>query len=334
MNLKRRALLGFLAASAWLGVSSASAAAPKCAKPPKPTYVLKLGTAFATGHILVDAAEKFKELVEADTKGGIEIQITTAADTEDNVNVQTSQGVWDIQATGGPPLQVFAPEYFFFNGPYVIKDYAHFLRVWNGPLGDEAKDLVEANGNMVALGTVYRGFRQMTSNVPIAGTADLVGLRLRLPNVPTWVSVWSSLETVPTIVALGALHDALRDGLVDASEGDLSQISSLKLYEVQSNLTLTNHLVGVGWMFINQASLERLPRGYQHKLQKAMKQATEFATQKMIDSESALLVSLADSGMTVGVPDADAIREKARPAVDALFATQWPVTTWAEVLAQ
>jgi TRAP-type C4-dicarboxylate transport system substrate-binding protein len=187
---------------------------------------------------------------------------------------------------------------------------------------------------MVALGTVYRGFRQMTSNVPIAGTADLVGLRLRLPNVPTWVSVWSSLETVPTIVALGALHDALRDGLVDASEGDLSQISSLKLYEVQSNLTLTNHLVGVGWMFINQASLERLPRGYQHKLQKAMKQATEFATQKMIDSESALLVSLADSGMTVGVPDADAIREKARPAVDALFATQWPVTTWAEVLAQ
>jgi len=65
-----------------------------------------------------------------------------------------------------------------------------------------------------------------------------------------------------------------------------------------------------------------------------MESATAFATQKMIDSESALLISLADSGMVVGVPDADAIRTKARPAVETLFAEEWPVTTWDEVLAQ
>jgi tripartite ATP-independent transporter DctP family solute receptor len=334
MNFTRRELVGLLAVTALIGASvpDTAAAKPKCH--PATKYVLKLATAFAPGHILVDASEKFKELVEASTKGAVEIQITTAAGTEDAVNLQTSQGVWDLQATGGPPLQVFAPEYFFFNGPYVIRDYAHFQRVWNGPLGDQAKDLIEANGNMVALGTVYRGFRQMTSNTPIAGTADLVGLRLRLPNVPTWVSVWKALETVPTVVPLTELYAALRDGVVDASEGDLSQISSLRLFEVQSQLTLTNHLVGVGWMFINQASLERLPRQHQHRVRRAMERATAFATQKMLDSESALLVSLADSGMVVGVPDADAIRAKARPAVEALFATEWPVTTWDEVLAQ
>jgi hypothetical protein len=37
--------------------------------------------------------------------------------------------------------------------------------------------------------------------------------------------------------------------------------------------------------------------------------------------------------MTIVMPDADAIREQARPAVDELFRT-WPVTTWQEVLAQ
>lgn len=332
MTVSRRTMLALLAASGASVLSGTNRAQAADHKSPK--FVLKLGTAFAQGHILVDAAQKFKELVEADSKGKIEIQITPSADTEDNVNLQTSQGVWDLQATGGPPLQVFAPQYFFFNGPYVINDYAHFQRVWAGSLGDEARALIEANGNMLALGTVYRGFRQMTSNRPIAGPDDLIGLKLRLPNAPTWVAVWTALETVPTVVALGSLHDALASGLVEASEGDLSQISSLKLYEVQSDLTLTNHLVGVGWMFANKTSFQRLPHAYRRLVECAMHRATAFATQKMVDSESSLLISLSDAGMSVGVPDADAIRAKAKPAVDQLFATEWPVTTWDEVLAQ
>ncbi len=340
MDSIRRALLGWLAAGAIVGAGSpADARSPKpqrCQppKPPEPKFVLKFGTAFATGHILVDAAQKFKELLEADTKGRIAVELTPSADTEDNVNLQTSQGIWDIQATGGPPLQLFAPEYFFFNGPYVIRDYAHFQRVWAGPLGDEARAQVETAGNLLSLGTVYRGFRQMTSNAPILGPAEIVGLKLRLPNVPTWVSVWSALEAVPTVVPLTELYAALQTGIAQASEGDLSQISSLKLYEVQSHLTLTNHLVGIGWIFINRTTFEKLPRHYQRAVERAVEKATAFATQKTLDNEASLLASLAGSGMQVGVPDAAAIREKAKPAVDQLFATQWPVTTWEEVLAQ
>lgn len=76
-----RALAGFLAGLALCGAScpDTAAAKPKYGKPTK--YVLKLGTAFAPGHILVDASQKFKELIEADTRGRIEVQITTAADT-------------------------------------------------------------------------------------------------------------------------------------------------------------------------------------------------------------------------------------------------------------
>jgi tripartite ATP-independent transporter DctP family solute receptor len=333
MKTVARRLFCFLIAAGAFGLSSPDSAFAK-PKEKKPKYVLKLATAFAPGHILVDASQRFKELIEADTKGKIQVQITASAGTEDAVNIQTSEGVWDMQATGGPPLQVFAPQYFFFNGPYVISDYAHFSRVWNGELGEQARELIEENGNMVSLGTVYRGFRHMTSNEPILSATDLIGLKLRLPNVPTWVAVWSELETVPTVVSLGELYGALASGLVDASEGDLSQISSLKLYEVQSHLSLTGHLVGVGWMFINRTAFENLPHGYQCKVQKAMRKATEFATQKMVDSENSLLELLTTNGMEIVTPDAAEIRAKAKPAVDQLFATEWPVTTWDEVLSQ
>jgi tripartite ATP-independent transporter DctP family solute receptor len=301
---------------------------------PERDVVIRLATTFAPGHILVDTSERFKALVEAESKGNITVDLRPAAGTEDGINLETSMGIVDMQATGGPPLQVFAPAYFFFNGPYVIRDYDHFLRVWNGPLGDDAKQLVREAGNMVALDTVYRGFRQMTSKVPINGTADLVGLKLRLPTVPTWLKVWSSLETQPTAIPLPMLYESLRTGVVDASEGDLSQISSLRLYEVQSHLSLTNHLVGVGWFFVNEDFWQSLSHRQRRRIRQAMQEAAAFGTQKMQDSEASLLQSLQAAGMTVVMPDAAAIRAKARPAVDELFRTDWPVTTWDEVLAQ
>jgi TRAP-type transport system periplasmic protein len=301
---------------------------------PERDVVIRLAMTFPTGHILADTSERFKALVEAESRGNITVDLRPAAGTEDEINLQTSMGTVDMQATGGPPLQVFAPRYFFFNGPYVIRDYDHFLRVWNGRLGDAARAEVLEKGNMVALDTVYRGFRQMTSKVAINGPAEVIGLKLRLPVVPTWIKVWSALEAQPIAIPLPMLYESLRTGVADASEGDLSQISSLKLYEVQSHLSLTSHLVGVGWFFVNEDFWQSLSHRQRRRIRAAMQEAAQFGTAKMKDSEATLLQSLQAAGMTVVTPDAAAIRTKARPAVDDLFRTDWPVTTWDEVLAQ
>jgi hypothetical protein len=54
----------------------------------------------------------------------------------------------------------------------------------------------------------------------------------------------------------------------------------------------------------------------------------------MIASEKGVLLELQRKGMQVIIPDADSFRDKAKPAVEQLFKTTWPVTTWAEVLGQ
>lgn len=300
----------------------------------KPTITLKLATAFATGHILNDYCLKFKEIVEKITCGKITVAFESALDTEENVNIRCSTGDVDMQATGGYPLQVFAPQYFFFNAPYVIKDYDHFVRVWNGELGKEAKKLIKENGHMRDAGTVYRGLRQMTSNKPINGPVDLVGLKLRLPTVPVWVTVWSALETTPVQVPLTGLYNALATGVAEASEGDLAQIYSYKLYEVQSHLTFTNHLVAIGWIMINDDFFNKLPLHYKVAVLVSSYVACDYATEKLKSSEQGFLDQLIANGMTTVTPDAEAIRQKAKPAIEQLFATQWPVTTWDEVLAQ
>ena len=314
---------------------SAHAHHPECSLRWPAKTTIRFATPFNPGHILADTAEMFKDIIECTTHGLTRVEIEAGLASEEQVNLDTTAGLVDIQATGGEPLEVYAPEYFFFNAPFVIIDYDHFLRVWDGPLGAAAKDLVKQNGNQVSLSTVFRGFRQTTSNSPILEPDDIVGLALRLPGVPDWISVWQNgLEASPVPVPLPDLYNALATGLAEASEGDLTQISSFNLYEVQTHLALTQHLVGVGWVNANQDFFEGLRFWERWLVVWAIRRASALATQQIIDNEGELLAFLQEQGMTVTTPDTEAIRAKAEDAVNDLFATKYPVTTWAEVLAQ
>ena len=67
---------------------------------------------------------------------------------------------------------------------------------------------------------------------------------------------------------------------------------------------------------------------------KTSKGTADWANDKIKKGEGKLLIDLQRKGMQVVIPDADSFREKGKPAVEELFKKEWPVTTWAEVLAQ
>jgi tripartite ATP-independent transporter DctP family solute receptor len=301
---------------------------------PSAKTTIRIGSPFKPGHILVDAADKFKEIVETRSGGRIAVQIDAGTKSEEEIANLNSAGQLEMQSNGHRSLEVFAPQYFFFNAPYVMKDFDHFMRVWNGKLGQAARDQVEQKGNVKFLGIVYRGLRQTTANKPIYTPADVYGVKLRLPNVKTWMIVWQAIDATPVPLTLPELYPGLKSGKADASEGDLPQIVSFKLDEVQTRLIITNHLVQTGGMLINKPFFDRLSRADQDLVVQAAKEATDWANAKMRSGESALLLDLQRKGMQVVIPDAEAFRVKARPAVEGLFKSEWPVTTWAEVLAQ
>lgn len=296
--------------------------------------VIRVGSPFKPGHVLVDAAEKFKELAAQGSGGRIEVQVEAGVASEEEINSANSAGKIEMQSNGHRWLEVFAPQYFFFNAPYVMKDFDHFMRAWDGQLGQAARDLGEQKGNVKFLGIVYRGLRQTTAKKPLYTPADVYGLKLRLPNVATWITAWKAMDATPVPVTLPELYNALKEGRAEASEGDLPQIASFKLNEVQTHLIITNHLVQTGGMLINKPFFDRLSKADQDLIVRAAKEATAWANQKIKTGEAALLVDLQRKGMQVVVPDAESFRVKAKPAVEELFKKEWPVTTWAAVLAQ
>jgi TRAP-type C4-dicarboxylate transport system substrate-binding protein len=294
---------------------------------------IHIASPFKSGTIVVDAAERFKDVVEKGSGGRIEMKIDAGTKSEEAICKANRIGELEMQSNGTWFLQDYAPPYYFFTNPYVMKDFDHYMRVWNGKLGKQALAMLEKN-DLKHLATIYRGLRQTTAKKPLYTPADAYNLKLRLPPIPSWMAVWKAIGTDPVGVPLPELYNSLKTGKAEASEGDLPQIAGFKLYEVQSHLIITNHLVQTAGILIYKPFFDKLSKADQDLIVKAGKEAEEWANNKIKTDEGATLVDLQRKGMQVVIPDADSFRAMAKPAVDELFKTQWSVTTWAEVLAQ
>jgi TRAP-type C4-dicarboxylate transport system substrate-binding protein len=98
-----------------------------------------------------------------------------------------------------------------------MKDFDHYMRVWNGKLGQQALAMLEKN-DLKHLATIYRGLRQTTAKKPLYTPADAYMLKLRLPPVPSWMAVWKAIGTDPVGVPLPELYNSLKTGKAEASQ--------------------------------------------------------------------------------------------------------------------
>lgn len=296
---------------------------------------VKLATAYPPGNEACVAAEKFAELVAAKSNGRIECQVFSggAMGGERETLQALKMGSVQFVTSGMMPVHMFATKYGFFDAPYVIRDYDHWKRVWAGPLGTQVAALFKQN-MIVPLGTYYRGVRHITANKPITSPTDLRGIKMRVPEDPSWVKIWRQLGTLPTVVALPELFTALQTGVADASEGPASQLMSYKLNEVQKYLVMSGHMVAVGLITANEPFIRSLSVEDREIILAAAREAAEYTDNYALQVESKLIDDLLRGGMTRFEPDRQALREAAKPAIEELFRSEWNVTTWDEVLKQ
>jgi len=288
---------------------------------------MTIASTFEPGHILVQAAEMFKEDIEEESDGDISVEISAGGSygSEDEIGEVVSQGGVEAHSAGSFPYFQFAPEYWFFGSPFVLSGYDQLLSVLESDEMQEAHNALAENGDQRPIGQqIYRGARHFTSNTPIQGPSDVQGLNLRLPELDPWVSIWEEVGASPTPVALDELYSALEQGTADASEGGAEQISSFNLYEVQSHLSLTGHLIANGNIYINDTFYQGLDETYQDMIMEVGQSATETASEQSQSREQDLIDELGEQGMTI-VEDVDteAFQEQAAPAVEQLFESTW-----------
>lgn len=232
-------------------------------------------------------------------------------------------------------LAKFVPEIGVFNAPYIYRDGEHALRATDpdtSPVLREINDKLVAASGVRIVGRIYRGARHISSRFPVRTPADLANRPFRAVPLSLWVSMVKGFGAVPTPVEVAELPTALRTGLVVGQENPLTMISANKLFEVQSHVSMTGHMISLLAVFANDRAWQRLPADERTAVTEALREKGLESFEWAKADEARLVSELQRQGMTF-ITEANGLDQAAfRTAVLAQVNQDFPA--WAPLIAR
>ena len=277
------------------------------------TIITFLGSSFANAQTVIklghdqpeksphhQAALKWKKLVESRTNNKVKVNIFSS-----NVLGSGTQMVEQVQA-GALEAAVLptawiaplAPTVSVLDLPFLFESRSTAYRVIDGPLGEEI--LTPLNKvNIQGVAFWESGFKQFTGSFPIHNPGDYNGHKIRTMPSPVVQEQFKAFGATPTPIAFKELYNALQQNVVDGQENPISTIMSMRFFEVQKYLTLSDHgFLAYVFMF-NKPFLDKLPTDIRSIVVEAAKDARDFQREIIVKAETKNLEIFKKSGMKI-----------------------------------
>jgi C4-dicarboxylate-binding protein DctP len=257
-------------------------------------------------HVVADdtpkgkGANKFKELAEKYTSGAVKVEVypnsTLYKDKEELEALQL--GAVQMLA---PSLSKFGPlgvkEFEVFDLPYLFDSYTELDKVTHGPVGQKLLAKLEPKG-IHGLAFWDNGFKEMSANTPIKTPDDLKGKKMRIQSSKVLEEQFREIKALPQVMAFSEVYQALQTGVVDGWENTVSNMYTQKTHEVQKHIALSDHGY-IGYAVItNKKFWDGLPPNVREQLDKAMKEATDYANNIAKEENDKSLEAIRASGKT------------------------------------
>jgi tripartite ATP-independent transporter DctP family solute receptor len=257
MTLNRRT---FAAAAA-----GAVVAAPFVARAQAGAIKLVFSHHLPTSHIGHKAAVSFADGVKAQTNGQVTVDIKPASQL---FNLRTSAealqlGTLDMCWSDLGTLANWTPPMGFVSMPFLFNDFDHVSRVLYGPTGQQVSAMAKDALGVEILCLGASGFRVFLGRKAIHKADDVRGIRLRVPEIPTWVEMARAMGANPTPIPAGEMYTALQTGVIDAIEVPADYIVSAKIYEVAGFACKTHHIFTEVSMMASAKRMAGLPADVQ-----------------------------------------------------------------------
>ncbi len=301
------AMLGAtVALGAGLGVTQANAQ----------SRTLRLSHHLAPGHLVDVASHRFADMVAEQSKGAIKVevfpsgQIAGLRQGAEAVQFGTVDFVWTDFGT----LANWRPEYGFVSLPFLFQGDDHFDAVFNGEVGNVLREDVSKNLNIEAHGYGNAGFRVITTrDRPVKEPSDLQGVRIRVPEVPIFVSAFRTVGANPTPMAWGEVYTALQTGVIDAVENPAEGLAVGGMQEVTKYLSRTYHIMTDVNLFVSNEVLSSFTPEQQEIIRASAKAAVDEFNTKTREAAAGYWDQLSAKLETVDGPNRAAFQEAMAP---------------------
>ena len=268
--------------------------------------VLKWGHVYETATPYHAAAVAAGEAFEEATQGRYTIEVFPASQLGKEValNESLALGTVDIIYTGLAFLGQSYPPIAISDYPFVLEGFDHWQAYSESDLFAEmSAEYANITGNYVVPALTYYGARHVTSNKPILRPSDMEGLKIRVPNAPSYLMFPEATGANPTPMAFAEVYLALQQGVVDAQENPLPTIQFKRFYEVQSDINLTAHITNSLTTLISPVALSRLSEEDTAALEAVLIAAAAQASAEINTAESELVDWFRAEGVTVNEVD-------------------------------
>ncbi len=259
----------------------------------------------------------FKDELEKLTNGQVEVEVYPSGQlfTQEAAQAAIRKGTLDMVYTGPNWLAEYVPYMSMFAAAYMFKDYNHMTKTFNGPIGKEIFEDIAKKVGVRPLGAFYLGTREL--NLRDIGRVvktpqDMKGVKLRMPNTPTWLFMGKALGANPTPLSFTEVYMALKTGTIDGQDNPLPTDKNAKFYEVTKYIILTDHYINPIFPTMNEKKWQSLGSDIQDKVYQAIEKARQFCDNANLKAEAELLDFFKSKGMVIVKPDKDAFMKYAQ----------------------
>jgi TRAP-type C4-dicarboxylate transport system substrate-binding protein len=290
------------------------------------SVTITLGSTFESGHFINEMARSWADTIDEETDGRIEIIVEDMLGGEIEVLEQTEIGAIQGAMPGAMWMDLYAPQYFWLECPFLFEDWDQQVRAHEETeFGQTARELTIEEGNQRILSPpIYRGYRHLTANQEISHPDGLSGVTMRVPELEAWTQIWDAVGADVTTVPFDELYSALQTDVAQAQENPAASIIAMNMYEVQSHVTLTEHLVSTGWVTMNEEFWQGLSESDRELLESTLVDHVEESNNTVAEEESGMVESLeSEHGMTIVETDKEPWLSRAEPVLEDLFESDW-----------
>lgn len=286
----------------------------------KNQVVLNIGFSTDESDPRVQSAALFKEQVEEQTEGRIQIELHAGGEL--GSDAELIQGVIsstvDMTVSSAGNFAGYVHNVGVSAFPFLFSDYE---QAWDFIDGKKQQEIEKELGehNIKVLAHFDNGFRCVTTSKtvgPIQSVADMKGLKIRTPENQIVIETLSALGAEPSVLEFTQLYDALKKGEFDAQENPIPVIYNHKLYKVQANLAITNHSYDAMPFVIRHDLWKELSREDQLVLQASAIEAQLHNRQMIQEQTQEYIGKLQEKGMNITYPDLEDFKKATEKVYD------------------
>ena len=195
---------------------------------------LRLGTNAAPLSAEVQASKEFARLVTERSGGELTVEVFEGDKLGKPVaQIENLQlGTQDFHANVSDWLQQMDKDWATLAMPFLFSSIEHVKLFQASDTYAQMKDrMATEHGVRVVADNWYRLPKVLVTTMPVFKPEDLEGVKLRMPNLATYVDTWSAFGAKPTPLAWNESYLAMKTGTVDGMDSPLNMVHPQKFYQ-------------------------------------------------------------------------------------------------------